>query len=543
MNSVIGTLDVEKRTRDPIINIVHHTHSKNKQLLIFNSSKRSAEKCAEDIAKTFPVQKKLGKLALSIKNSLSSPTEQCRKLEFCVERGVAFHHSGLTSRQRTLIEHSFKKGHIFVISSTPTLAAGLNLPAYKVVIKDYKRFSQRGMQDIPILEYHQMIGRAGRPGSEDVGLGVLFVKKENEVERMVSKYLFGEPEKVYSKLAVEPTLKMYLLSLISMDVINSHEEIREFFKNTFYGSQYGDIDELMEKIKKILQTLKEYKFISQEDSYFQSTPVGRKVSELYLSPDTAHKILVSFDKICNTLKEKPIQKDSLYAFLFHICNCYELKPFTTIRYSEEEVLVQKFEEIQDNLISEFDPFSQDFREVLSLVKMCDIFEHWIGEKQESFLFERYRITPGELHHKLQVIEWLLYSVEEFMLMKKEFFVKNVINKLRIRFKYGVKEDALRLIVFKGIGRVRARELVKNNLGTISKLRKVSLSTLSRILGEATARNLQKQLFDVSSQGSYTLDEKPEEIKKREISDSEVDLIIEELNHYEEEKQHKLLRYF
>lgn len=231
----IGSEKIPTITKDEVVNLTLATLSQNKQVLIFNNSKRSSEATAQKVADALDKAilshlTELAALAKDIRTALSVPTKQCLKLCTLVEKGVAFHHSGLTAKQRMLVERGFREGYIKVISSTPTLAAGLNLPAYKVIIKDYKRYSQRGFTDIPVLEYHQMSGRAGRPGKEDSGRAVVLAKSESEIEKLVTKYIHGKPEEILSKLAVEPTLKMYMLSLLAMDFINTEEEIKYFFQ-------------------------------------------------------------------------------------------------------------------------------------------------------------------------------------------------------------------------------------------------------------------------------------------------------------------------
>ena len=98
-------------------------------------------------------------------------------------RGVAFHHAGLLHEQRSLVEKGFREGKVKVISSTPTLAAGLNLPARRVLIRSYKRYeSGMGMVPISVMEYRQMAGRAGRPGLDPYGESFLIAKNDSELE-------------------------------------------------------------------------------------------------------------------------------------------------------------------------------------------------------------------------------------------------------------------------------------------------------------------------------------------------------------------------
>lgn len=539
--AIIEHESLKTQTNDSVVNLALQTLEMNKQVLVFNNSKRSSEATAEKIANALtqsaPELKILSEKLLKV---LSSPTKQCKRLAKCVEKGIAFHHSGLVGKQRTLLEDAFKKGIIKLISSTPTLAAGLNLPAYKVIIKDYKRYSQRGFQDIPILEFHQMAGRAGRPGHETTGKAVVCVKSQDELDRVVPKYVFGKPEEIMSKLAVEPTLKMYMLSLVSMDMINTKEEIKTFFKNTFYAHQFQDLKALEYNLFKILEVLKDYDFISQDDDYYTATALGKKVSELYLNPDTAAYFLDHLDKFITMFSKKNITRFDIYSFLFFVVNSTEMKPLFRVPKTQEEIYMQKVEEIGDDLVVGFDPFEMDLMNYLSLVKTSDVFEDWIHEAHEDFISEKYSITPGELNYKLDTLDWLLYCLEEFSLMKKSFFMKNQIQKLRQRCKYGVKADIIPLLSLKGVGRVRARKLAKLGVHSLIELKQISFEKLEKELGTKIAISLKEQVQegDVMYHREKLTQEKPHEIKVREVSDEEVDLLVDNEVVFEKEKQEK-----
>jgi len=139
---------------DSTLNVAFDTIKKDKQAIVFANTKNSAEKCAEEIAKKIKINdKKLIELSEKCLKSLSSPTKQCRRLAYCLKKGIAFHHAGLASKQKELVEDNFRNKIIKVIAATPTLAAGLDLPAYRVILKDLRRFGPRGLQYIPVLEY------------------------------------------------------------------------------------------------------------------------------------------------------------------------------------------------------------------------------------------------------------------------------------------------------------------------------------------------------------------------------------------------------
>ena len=542
---ILNSEFVKSRTKDSLVNLVLNTILEGKQILIFNHSKNSSEATAEKIAlslKETEIDKedkiKLKEIAQKILKSLQNPTKQCRRLASCIERGIAFHHSGLTSKQRSLVEKGFKEGVIRVISSTPTLAAGLNLPAYKVIIKDYRRYSQRGFNDIPVLEYHQMSGRAGRPGSEEIGKAVLYVKSQEEAERVVPKYVFGKPEEIISKLAVEPTLKMYMLSLISMNMINTKEEIKSFFVNTLYAHQYKDLDSLYFNIFRILGILKDYDFINQEDDYYISTQLGKKVSELYLNPDTAHYFIENIDKFFTRFSRENITKYDVYDLLHFIVNTVEMKPLFRVAKIEEESYVKKLEEVGESLVAQFNPFEQDYVEFINSLKTSDVFLDWILEAPEDYISEKYKVTPGELNFKIETMDWLLYCLEEMAVMKKNFFFKNFISKLRIRFKFGIKEELIPLVSLKGIGRVRARNLYKNGFKKLVDLKKADFSSLARVVGDSIAIKIKGQVSDNIDINDSRLG-KPYEIKvRREVTPEEVEELVSSFNQFEKDKEEK-----
>src|SRR3989338_7299570 len=170
----------------------------NKQALVFTANRASAEKTAEEISKL--TSENYPHLEQHILNSLSHPTKQCKRLSLCVKKGIAFHHAGLLQEQRELIEEEFKKGNIKIICATPTLAAGISFPAFRVIIKSLKRYSEHwGMDWISVLEYLQMAGRAGRPEYETKGEVISIAKNNAEKEDICQRYIRGAPEEIQSK--------------------------------------------------------------------------------------------------------------------------------------------------------------------------------------------------------------------------------------------------------------------------------------------------------------------------------------------------------
>ena len=94
-------------------------------------------------------------------------------------------------------------------------------------------------------------------------------------------------------------------------------------------------------------------------------------------------------------------------------------------------------------------------------------------------------------------------------MHYQSLIKEIV-KLRLRLKYGVKEELLPLIRLENIGRVRARALFRNRIKDLKDLKDASLATLTQLLGEKTALSVKKQLGQEQN-------EVPENRRKGQIS--------------------------
>ncbi len=492
---------------DEIQRLAIETINKKKQVIIFTPSRASAEKTAEGISKLIHFQ--YPEMEQEVLKAASSPTKQCRRLSQCIKKGTAFHHAGLVQKQKDLIEDEFRSGAIKVICCTPTLAAGMSLPAFRVIIKSLKRYSGRwGMDWIPVLEYMQMAGRAGRPEYEFFGEAIVVAKTEKEKEEIHDRYVLGEPEDIYSKLAVEPVLRTYLLSLIASGIIRDEKAMKDFFSKTFWASQFRDFAKLELIMEKMLSILDKWGFVTisgadrinedfvtaidinnegKEIKKLRATLIGKRVSELYLDPLTAKHLL---DCLGRYDKNK-----NVFSVLQMISHTLEMRPLLRVKSKDEnfvqEQLVKNYDALLEKEPSSFDIEYPDF---INSIKTSLFFEAWINEKDEDFLLEKYDVRPGEIRVKIESADWLLYACEELAKISglSRELVKEL-NKLRVRIKNGVKEELLVLLKLKGVGRVRARKMVINGIKDLGDVKKTDLTSLAQMLGSKLAVDVYKQL--------------------------------------------------
>ncbi len=500
-------LSIPELTDHPAIDIALDTIQKSKQALVFCNTRRSAEATAEKISKQIKTNSpELDELNNKILKVFSSPTKQCRRLALCVRKGTAFHHAGLASEQRKLVEDNFRKGLIKVIASTPTLALGINMPAFRVIMKDLKRYGGRwGFKYIPTLEYHQCSGRAGRPDyNDEFGESICIAKNDSEAEEILNRFINADPEDIQSKLAVEPVLRTYCLSLIATGFARSKEDLVKFFEKTFYGYQYGDMRELENIINKILKYLVEWEFIKgnstveddfvsadsltkKQEDRLEVTLLGLRVAQLYLDPYTAHYIITALRRATQKITTE-------YSFLQMSCSTLELRPLSSVRVKEVEKIEAELGELSSELIV-FEPsvFEPEYDGFLKSVKTSLALRSWMDENNEDDILEEFNIAPGELHVKRNLCDWILYSSEELSKILNFRDLIKIIRKTRYRLEKGVKEELVPLVRLKNIGRIRARRLFKNGIRDIGDIKKTDITKLTQLLGNKVASNLKKQV--------------------------------------------------
>jgi helicase len=482
---------------DPPVALALDTLKEGGQCLIFVNTRRSAEGLAKKIAAT--VKSHYASTLDDLAAQISDETSLAEKLSYCVKYGVAFHHAGLSSTHRKVIEASFRASVIKVIVCTPTLAAGLNLPARRVVIKDYKRYDANyGMLSIPVLEYKQMAGRAGRPGLDPYGEAVLIAKSPWEHEELVENYILNDTEDVTSKLGTESALRTHVLSTIASGFARTRQRLEDFFDATFFGYQRrNERTYLGFIIDRVLAFLANEGMITERGDRVTATSLGHLVSKLYIDPLSAAKII-------NGLRSA--EKVTPISLLHLICSTPDVKRLY-MRNKDYPVVTQFLNEHCDEFIGGVpDRFRDvDYDWFLSEVKTAMIVYDWIEEVSEKAVTDKYDIGPGDVRNLLDTVEWVSHALSELALHLK-VHDRRPSRELVARVQHGVKHELLDLVHLRNIGRIRGRRLYDGGFTSRKALRKGSCEAVAALVGPTIAVDIFEQLDVLVDAEQRTIDE-------------------------------------
>jgi helicase len=154
-----------------------------------------------------------------------------------------------------------------------------------------------------------------------------------------------------------------------------------------------------------------------------------------------------------------------------------------------------------------DVWDYEYDDFLARFKTSLMFYDWMGESGEDKILETYGIAPGELYTKITNAEWMLYAASELAILLNKKDIANNFSRLRIRIKHGVREELLRLVQIKGIGRARARKLFMAGIKTPADIKKVPIETLEKLLGPKLAKDIKESLDE-------NIEEKMRKYKRR-----------------------------
>ncbi|KFZ54531.1 Helicase POLQ-like, partial [Antrostomus carolinensis] len=520
--------NLEKADPDHIIALVTEVIPKY-SCLIFCPTKKNCENVASMVCKYLKKEfrthreKEKQDLIENLKNIGNGSV--CPVLKQTIPFGIAYHHSGLTNDERKSIEEAYSTGVLCLLACTATLAAGVNLPARRVILRapyvanDFLKKNQ----------YKQMIGRAGRAGIDSAGESILIVQEKDKhlVQDLVSSPL----ENCYSNLLLELTkgMQSLLLSLVGLKVAVTHEEVDNFMSGTLLGVQQQLLSKeksLSEVIKDGLENLIEKGLLkgrmSEKDHNSKCTltitPLGRATYKG--SIDLAY---------CNLLHrelkkglEGLILESNLH--LLYLATPYDmtsncspdwmiyLRQFNQLSAAEQKVA--DIVGVPESFITK-KASGQAIRKnvdsaVVNRLYLSFVLYTLLKETDIWSVSEKFNMSRGYVQNLLNSAASFASCVLHFCEELEEFWVyKALLTELTKRLTYCVKAELIPLMEVAGVLEARAKQLYNVGYKTLAHLANANPETLVKMIGHLSRR----QAKQIVSSAKMLLSEKAEALQE------------------------------
>lgn len=365
----------------------------------------------------------------------------------CLNKKVAFHHSGLDQNLRRLIENNFVKRQIDFLFATTGLAYGINFPAKTVILCDLMIYQEGKMRDIPVYMFRQMGGRAGRPQFGTEGYAYVVANAQRDLKK-ASVLLEGNLERAISHIYLDDLFEKAILELIYSDR-RKQDEIISFFENTFYNDQSqrekGLIKfDLSSRLKEHLERLVKTNFIRYLGAPgFELTELG-EVTLSFLFQTFTNYELNAFLEMNNYLDEKN-QVTADFDLIYKLSREFEGARAVKIprqRCDEIEEFYRKIG-ITDLSHPEHSAYS--------------LYYGWIENKPIVPIEEDFKIYASALPSVADEMYKLLNAYRA-LAKKKLLAVPPEFEILMDRIRYGVRGEEVPFVKLRGFGRETVRSL-------------------------------------------------------------------------------------
>jgi len=486
---------------------------KGEQVLVFLKSRNETIRMALLFADEFkgePASEALEKLAELEVTSLKE------KLEFCLQKGIAFHNADLTYEERGLVEHSYLEKEIKLVFATSTLAMGVNLPARTVFIETLKyesgEFTDKGVM-VPLTwnEYENMSGRAGRFGLEkEFGRSVLLAGNQFHFDSLWDKYIEGKEEKLIPVLD-KIDLEDVILDLVSSGLAKDSAGLEKYLANTFSADVINqDQNVLKERISKLIE---ENILTPDEKDNLYVTALGKVISLQGIKIETGLAIKRKLEKESSSEPVNPNLStmdptgDPLGWFYELLKTKDGERIYTPLSFFEienrvyQEKLKGRFtqDSISDQRLKEFLSISsgQLSSRQLSRLKLSLFFYDWITPAPLCDLENEYGLRSGFISQIAQELAWLLDSTSAIArILNCGEGLEKILKDLAWQVQFGIGQDMIEITKLKvsGLGRNFLWKLSLKGITSKNQIKEIGLDELKKIIPEKVAIRLKEEII-------------------------------------------------
>ncbi|XP_051169312.1 helicase POLQ-like [Leptopilina boulardi] len=461
--------------------------------LIFCSNRKSCENVAKLLTKVLfrNLLEHNKESKIYLESSLTNEGTLCPILRRTIKYGIAYHHSGLTAEERKLIEDAFKDGTLCVICCTSTLAAGVNLPARRVLL----RSPYIGTEFLNTSRYKQMIGRAGRAGMNEIGESILICKPE-DIPR-IRTLVTAKIDDVLSSLHTEQDrgLNNLILSSVLLNIAKTKAKLKLLINRTLMKLQEArlsiNVEEIMDNA--IFALLEKGILIVINDNGINSNLMENKVISDVTEFDLSHlgraamkaciDLPVAYD-LYEDLKEAQshiILNDILH--LLYLVTPYDLTKIIHPSGSIYSEVVMKLDKVQMNIARRIGISEASICKLMSGLLPKDVPERIIKrfyitlmlqelwqQKSVFYVAEKYQVNRGTIQFLLNSAANFASSVVRFCDSLPEFWaIKDLVMTFGKKLEYCCPEELEPLMQLPYVQVVRARQFYKAGYKTITSI--------------------------------------------------------------------------
>ncbi|KAJ3057486.1 hypothetical protein HK097_004006 [Rhizophlyctis rosea] len=471
--------------------------------LVFCFTHQGCENAAKEIVKglqnRLPVdaETKLQRSKVSLELQ-ATPARLDPTLEFTIPEGVAFHHAGLTTDEREIIEDAFRAGSLHTLVATTTLANGVNLPARRVIFREWKPW---GKNPIAPQDYQQMRGRAGRKGKDSLGESILMCSPL-ETSEVVNKVI-NVPLSAFES-CLHPRhrgLARAILEIIAADTNCVRELLTAYSRHTLYHALLDNEVDADMAIDKAIDYLKHNQFVivrqvevPEQNSngrprhisryaaaILEATHLGRATVSSALSPEDA---LVVFQELSVGQESMflrtelhvvyhvtpPFLRDKIKLFQENawmgILNHHLEKPGQSAEYNVGKAVGARSAVVK---MGTGQPLTRKETQILQRYCLALVLNDLIEEKRIGHVCEKYKLDRGTLQQLQTQSATFAGMVHVFLEELKWYPMSRLVSQLQDRLNFGIQPKLLDLVKIPGMTGNRARLLWDANYTTVASI--------------------------------------------------------------------------
>jgi len=501
---------------EKVVPLVDEVLQKDAQVLIFCATKKFVENTSKMIAthlkkSTYYKSSLCLKRAEVVEEINQLPGGCPHMLSERIARGVAYHHAGLLATIRAIIEDAFSNGIINVLVATSTLAAGVNLPARRVII----RSPRVANHDMDVTKYRQMAGRAGRAGLDS--MGECYLIGEHKQIKLVKSLISSTLPDVHSTLDIGSSgfgLASALTEVIACGSITHVSQLRNFLDKTLLMFQSDDKESICKLCEDTLKHLKSQDVVREvevappkpedsedEDLVEYAHPVKLKPSQLAdaifmsgLSPDQG---LYMYKAVRHAREEGMVLTNSLHLCMLITPIYVSLDPnweifhdvFNRLSESRKSVAIHVGLSPQELFYFRSNPPAYQSKDEKALLYrrfwMALILEKILNEEPFFKIANYFGIEQGKIQTLQETATSFSVQLKAFCSELRYDHLAPLLAHIAERLTFGVKPELLDLLKITDIKAFRARALYNAGYESVELIAEADVDDLVEILGEQT----------------------------------------------------------